>query len=171
MRIYIPEHLRKVGIFRDLTRMIAEYEKGYEDPTGSFDSYQSYMKIDPVIRFIGFCISSETIQDYQVVLEYITRLFYSVRGTRKVFDYMSRYLRIEFIGEPVYTTKSVSFSIKNNPEWSDISLFNRYLTEFLEYLLYYESLSYNIEGLGLTVSDDLDFYCGIGAKTFKRYEI
>lgn len=172
MRIYIPDHLKKLGIFNDLARMIVEYEKTYKDPTTSFDSYQSYMKIDPVIRFIGFCISQENQgQDYQVILEYITRMFYSVRGTRRVFEYMSRYLGIEFIGEPIYTVQLISFTLKNNPMWYDISLFNRYLTEFLNYLLYYEKLSYSIEGLGITVEDNLSFYCGIDVKTFKRYVI
>ena len=138
MRIYIPDHLKKLGIFNDLARMIVEYEKTYKDPTTSFDSYQSYMRIDPVIRFIGFCINQENQgQDYQVILEYITRMFYSVRGTRRVFEYMSRYLGIEFIGEPIYTVQLISFTLKNNPMWYDISLFNRYLTEFLNYLLYY----------------------------------
>ena len=87
MRIYIPQHLKKLGIFEDLCKMVLKYEESYVSPVSSFDDYQSYMKIDPVMRFIGYCIKEvREDQDYQVVLEYLTRMFYSVRGTRKVFD-------------------------------------------------------------------------------------
>ena len=171
MNIYIPQHLKKIGIFSDMCKMIEAYAQNYEDPTSSFDSYQSYMKIDPVMRFIGYCIKEvREDQDYQVVLEYLTRMFYSVRGTRKVFDYMRRFLGINFIGEPVYTIKSISFTLDSSLVGEDISLFNRYLTEFLNYLLYYESLSYRIDGLGLEIKDNLEFYGGIGVITFKIYK-
>ena len=173
MRIYIPQHLKKLGIFKDLCRMIEKYESEYKDPTSSFDSYQSYMKIDPVLRFVSFCIVKKDDQsqsEYQAILDYVTRLFYSVRGTSRVFDYISRYLGIEFVGNPVYTIKSVSFSIKNNFEWYDVSLFNSYFTEFLNYLLYYENISYKVD-LGIRVEENKDFYCGIGIKTYKIYRI
>ena len=117
MRIYIPQHLKNLGIFRDLGRMIEEYESTYETPVSSFSGYQSYMKIDPVLRFVSFCIKKgedQSDSEYQAILDYVTRLFYSVRGTKRVFDYISRYLGINFVGEPIYTVKSISFSIANN---------------------------------------------------------
>jgi hypothetical protein len=173
MRIYIPKHLRELGIFKDLAEMISVYESGYKDPTSSFDSYQSYMKIDPVLRFVSFCIKQEDGQseeEYRAILDYVTRLFYSVRGTRKVFDYISRYLGIKFVGNPVYTIKSINFSIANDTEWYDVSLFNSYLIDFLNYLLYYESLNYKVD-LGIKITEDKEFYCGIGVKTYKIYNI
>ena len=171
MKIYIPQHLKKLKIFSDLCRMVEEYATNYEDPTSSFDSYQSYMKIDPVKRFIGYCVKEVgEDQDYEVILDYLTRMFYSVRGTRKIFDYMKRFLGINFIGEPVYTIKSISFTLDNSLVGEDIAVFNRYLVEFLNYLLYYESLNYRINGLGLEIKDNLEFYCGIGTTTFKLYK-
>lgn len=173
MRIYIPQHLKNLGIFRDLGRMIEEYESTYETPVSSFSGYQSYMKIDPVLRFVSFCIKKEEDQsdsEYQAILNYVTRLFYSVRGTKRVFDYISRYLGINFVGEPIYTVKSISFSIANNTEWYDVSLFNSYLVEFLNYLLYYESLNYKVD-LSLKIIENKDFYLGIGVKTYKIYQL
>ena len=173
MKIYIPKHLRELGIFRDLARMISVYESGYKDPTSSFDNYQSYMKIDPVLRFVSFCIhqgEDQSEEEYRAILEYVTRLFYSLRGTRKLFDYMPRYLGIKFVGDPVYTTKSINFSIGNDTEWYDVSLFNTYLIDFLNCLLYYESLNYKVD-LGLKIMEDKKFYLGSGVMTYKIYEI
>lgn len=173
MRIYIPQHLKKLGIFRDLGRIIEKYESEYEDSASSFDSYQSYMKIDPVLRFVNFCIKKEDSQsedEYQAILDYVTRLFYSVRGTRRVFDYMSRYLGIKFVGSPVYTIKTISFSIANDTSWYDISLFNSYLLEFLDCLLYYEELNYKVD-FGINIKETKDFYFGLGALTYKIYSI
>ena len=173
MRIYIPQHLRNLGIFRDLGRMIEEYESNYQEPVSSFTDYQNYMKIDPVLRFIGFCVKKkdeQTEEEYQAILEYIMRLFYSVRGTRRVLDYIERYLGIKFIGEPVYTVKTLSFSIANQTEWYDVSLFNSYLLDFLSTLLYYESISYKVD-LNLEITETKDLYMGIGLKTYKIYKI
>ena len=170
MKIYIPKHLREVGIFRDLGRMITAYEESYIPPVTSFDDYQSFSKIDPVLRFVSFCITEEDQpEDYESVLEYVTRMFYSVRGTRKVFEYMKRYLGIRFKGEPVYTVRTISFSIENSSEY-DASLFSTYLIEFLNYLLYFESINYKPSS-DLTITEELDFYCGVGVKTYKLYKL
>jgi len=173
MRIHIPQHLKKLGIFRDLGRMVEEYEKSYQDPISSFTDYQNYMKIDPVLRFVSFCVKQsegQTEEEYRAVLAYITRLFYSVRGTRRVFDYISRYLGIRFVREPVYTIKTISFSIENDTSWYDVSLFNSYLIEFLDFLLYYENLNYKVK-FDLEITETKDFYCGIGMKTYKIYRL
>lgn len=153
--------------------MVLKYQEDYEPEPTSFDSYQNYSKIDPVLRFTSFCIKREEGQDdesYMSILYYVTRLFYSVRGTRKVFDYMERYLGIKFIGKPVYNIKTISFSIAEKQDWYDVSLFNSYLLDFLNCLLYYENLNYKVD-LGLTITDDLDFYYGIGIKTYKIYRL
>lgn len=173
MRIYIPQHLKKLGIFHDLGRMVEEYEKTYKNPLSSFTDYQNYMKIDPVLRFVSFCIKQkegQTEEEYMSILEYVTRLFYSVRGTRRVLDYIGRYLGIRFIGSPIYTVKSISFSIANQTEWYDVSLFNTYLLDFLSALLYYESISYKVD-LNLEITETKDFYMGVGLKTYKIYKI
>lgn len=165
----------KLGIFSDLAKMVTEYETNYYDPSaaGSFDRYQSYTKIDPVLRFVSFCIHREeeqTEEEYRIILNYVTRLFYSVRGTRRVFDYISRYLGIKFIGNPIYTIKSINFSIANDTDWYDVSLFNSYLLDFLNYLLYYESISYKVD-LGLKITEEKEFYCGVGMLTYKLHNI
>jgi hypothetical protein len=153
--------------------MVEGYEQEYQDSATSFTDYQSYMKIDPVLRFVGFCIKrrdGQAEEEYQAILEYVTRLFYSVRGTRRVLDYIGRYLGIKFIGNPIYTVKSISFSIANQTEWYDVSLFNTYLLDFLSTLLYYENISYKVD-LNLEISETKDLYMGVGIKTYKVYKI
>ena len=172
MNIYVPKHLRRLEIVNNLCEMIQKYGEGYQESTGSFDSYQTYMKIDPVKRFIGMCLSEIPIpldQDYETVLNYITRLFYSIKGTYSVFEYMKRYLGLEFVDDFVlYTTKTISFTLVRKVG-DDISLFDEYLLEFLRYLLYFESINYSIRDAMIDIRDELDFYGGPGIITYKRY--
>ena len=87
-----------------------------------------------------------------------------------VFDYITRYLEIKFIGNPIYTVKTVSFTIANQTEWYDVSLFNTYFLDFLNTLLYYENISYRVD-LGLEIKDTMDTYLGVGMKTYKIYRL
>ena len=171
MNIYIPQHLKKLGIIKDMCLMISKYASDYEDPVGSFDSYKYMMKLDPVLRFTGYCIPKRDDQDkteYESIINYITRLFYSLCGTTQIFSYMSRYLGLKFEGDAVYTGKIISFTLSESPG-EDVALFDKYLREFLDTLLYYESLQIGIKNLGILISENLDFYTGLGVVTYKYF--
>lgn len=153
--------------------MIEKYGSEYKVTESSFSDYQTNMKIDPVLRFVGFCVKKKEDQseeEYEAILSYIVRLFYSVRGTKRVFDYISRYLGIRFAGDPIYTSKSISFSIDNNTSSYDVSLFNTYLIEFLDTLLYYENLGYKVDW-NLDITGEEELYCGMNIMTYKLYKL
>lgn len=172
MRIYIPQHLRKLGIFRDLGKMVEKYASDYESSEGSFSDYQRFLKIDPVLRFVNFCISQGERSDdeYQDITNYVARLFWSVRGTKRVFDFIKRYLGIRFVGEPIYTVKTISFSIANETDWYDVALFNEYFIEFLNYLLYFENIQYKVD-MDLKIVENEKFYSGYQIITYVLYKL
>ena len=86
MKIHVPIHLRKIEVIDQMCKMIEEYgENFYIDTTDSFENYYYYLKLDPVKRFLNLCISRSDLysgQDYEVVINYLSRLFYSVKRYR-----------------------------------------------------------------------------------------
>ena len=170
MNIYIPPHLRKIGILKNLCDIITEYSKNYVNTGSSFDDYQTYLKIDPVLRFISLCIpESEVEQDYKTTLNYLTHLFYSVRGTAKVFEYMKNFLGLEFEGDIVYTSKNLSFSL-SGIKGSDASLFNNYLKDFLDSLLYFETIDYKLSEISIIIESDTEVFTNSDIITYKRFK-
>ena len=58
MNIYIPKHIREIGVVDTMCDLIGDYadpEKGYSlDPTTAFNNYYYYLNTDPVNRFLHF---------------------------------------------------------------------------------------------------------------------
>ena len=74
----------ELPILQQLVKMYEEYQGGYyEDSESSYQSYYSSSDIDPVRDFVetlvGPTLEEETEADYENVLNYITRMFYSVK--------------------------------------------------------------------------------------------
>jgi hypothetical protein len=171
MTIFVPQHLRKIPLLGELCEIIKRYAEEYEQTSSSFDDYRSYMKIDPVKRFIGMCLN-----DYyqriggefdEVALNYLTRLFYSVRGTYNVIVFSERYLGLQF--ESVsYTPRALSF-ILDHIIGNDVSLFDEYINTFYHYLLYSGDLNYKVKDLTVTIDESLSLFGGNGIVSYKRF--
>ena len=194
MKIFVPKYLRKLGVLGNLCNAISEYSSKYEPiGDGSFSDYQLFLKIDPVKRFINLCLSEKTDliekgtcsiynnpdsityvgkeePDPDVILNYLTRLFYSIRGTYDVFTYMSSYLGLEFEGNPVYTSESVSFTLKKTVG-DDLAIFEESLNNFLNALLYFGKLEYSIENADLIIQINSNINGAFDIRTYKRFEL
>lgn len=172
MKIYIPNHLKKLEIIDQLEKMINEYSNYYINPTSSFDDYLYNLKNDPVKRFISICIPENSInlenQTYENVINYISRLFYSVKGTIKVFTYMKRYLGLNFIGEVIYTTRYIEINL-SEITLSDENLFYDSLTDFLSALLYFQDLKTNIDIINLELVGEISNSIGSNLKCYKKF--
>lgn len=157
MNIYIPSHLRKIGVIGKMCEAIQEYANYWEDTESSFDDYYYYLKIDPVKRFLNLCISEDSIvsgENYETVINYLSRLFYSVKGTVKVFEYMRRYLGLSIQGEIIYTTKYIEITLAEI-SLSDEERFITCLSEFLSALLYYGELRLHVGTINMSLSSDI----------------
>lgn len=163
MKVYIPSHLRNIEIVDQMAKMIQEYSTNYyEQSTDSFGDYYYSLKNDPVNKFLNLCISEDDItgdQTYEDVINYLSRLFYSVKGTIKVFDYMKSFLGLKFEGDIIYTTELIEFNL-SEVTISDENLFYESLKNFLDALLYYQRLETNIGTTNLVLTGNISNYIG-----------
>lgn len=175
MKIYIPDHLRNIGIIDQLSRMIEEYELTYSSESlvqGSFDDYNIYSGSDPVKNFLRLCISKPSIpedQDYNEVINYLSKLFYSVKGTVQVFNYMLQYLPLRFDGEIIYDSKEITINFKDLSVENE-TLFYNLLKKFLDALIYYTKLNTNISSgsINLTINSTFQNYIGANLRSYNK---
>ena len=172
MKVYIPSHLRKIEVVDQIAKMIQEYASNYhENTTDSFDDYYYSLKNDPVKKFLNLCISEDSIgpdQNYEDVINYLSRMFYSVKGTIKVFDYMKAFLGLNFEGDIVYTTEYIEFNL-TEISLSDENLFYESLKGFLDALLYYQELRTNIGSINLMLTGDIENYIGSNLTCYNKF--
>lgn len=160
MNIYIPKHLRKLGIVEDLCNLIKGYQEEHNKDTNSkfdadyhFNKYKA-LSYDPVKKFVGICIitSDNSGSTYDAnfnddKINYITEIFYSLSGSYKIFDMLVKllglkievdyqinlgYLKIELITSEKDTYKSL-FGLNEE-------LFYNSFSEFLNTLLFFKKV-------------------------------
>lgn len=172
MKIFIPKNLTNIEIISQLKKMIDGYAEYYEETSESFENYYYYLKNDDVKRFIGLCIEEDTLdktQEYSEVLNYISRLFYSVKGTPVVFDYIEKYLNIK-LKNIIYTADTISFEIEKIDTYN-INTFVNSLRNFLSALLYYGELTSTIEMINLIIKGEIHTNVSSGIVRYKEFII
>ena len=180
MKIYIPEYLREVEIIDQLYRMIEQYEIEYSgtiNTLNSFDGWRDSRANDPVKKFIKLCLPEEILtpelkeeQEYEEVVNYLAKLFYSVKGTIKIFDYMARYLGLELDGDILYDSSTITINFKNLSVANE-ALFYNSLREFLDALICYTQLNTNISSVDLEIQNSFVSYVGAGIKSFSKIAV
>lgn len=179
MKIYIPKHLRNIEIIDQLYRMIEDYEEQYSSVVstqqGSFDDYYIYSGSDPVKNFLRLCIPKSSLpdnQDYEEVINYLSKLFYSVKGTIQVFNYMIQYLPLDFDGEIIYDSGEITVNFENLSVENE-SLFYELLKKFLDALIYYTRLNTNIcsGSIDLTIQNKFQNYIGANLRSYNKMTV
>ena len=170
MNIYIPKHIRKLGVVSKMCDLIEGYSVVYSP--GSFDDYYEYLKSDPVERFIKFCIPESSWtgpEEYKSCISYLSRLFYSTKGTYQVLEYMKKYLDLR-ITDIKYTTKYLKLEISEvTLRDIDEKVFYDSLFDFLEALLYFENLDIKIGIINLMLGNTLRNNVSGCIVTYKSY--
>ena len=160
MKIYVPSHLRNLEIVNRFCELISGYSDYYVDPSNSFnDFYNFYVKGDPVSRFITLVKPqlTESSEVYENSVKYLTTLFYSVKGTSYIFDYMKLYLpNVEIVGDIYYNGLYLSIHVSQLSMTSDETLFYDSFSEFLDALIYYDKggSSVIVDNTRLTIEGD-----------------
>ncbi len=131
----------ELPVIQQLVELYEEYRGNYYDSTeNSFQSYYSSFDIDPVRDFIETIIGPDleaTEADYENVLNYITRMFYSVKGTAKVFDFMDRFFPgLQRSGDIVYDGENISLTLVLDNALDNTVEFREGLLSFLQALLW-----------------------------------
>jgi hypothetical protein len=184
--IRVPNHIRKgIPLVDQMLRMLEEYKKV------SQESKESEVKliIDPVEKFLTSCIlrkEGQSEEEYKSIINYLIRLFYSVKGTKLVVDYIGKYLP-SFASNIKYSTNSIVIELNEDMEVleqtlfvDDPSSFRRDFVSFLDSLLYYNGASGKSEGssdivmkgsVTLIVKSHLDSYSSTEILTYKLFDI
>ena len=181
MDVYIPEHLRNIKVIDQMCKLIEGYASSYEEnPESSFDDYEFNLKADPVKKFLTLCLPEESVysnldwpwsedQDYDTIINYLSRLFYSVKGTVTVFTYMKKYLDLKFTDDPIiYTPDYVEFSL-DRLSITDESYFRDTLEGFLNALLFFKKLNVNVGILEVKIENTITKYIQGGVVCYRYY--
>lgn len=164
--IYIPNHLKKFKIISDFYNMLTEYEsqhpmRGSDDfLKGDIEEVVMKNQEDPVYYFI-WCIVKNKLMDVTKDSEYIhnlvlylTKLFYCVKGTMKIFDFMEKYLHLKFAESPKFENgNTLIFKLEEISGFpSEFSVdFDNALQNFLSRLIYSSDFGYSYEKIELTI--------------------
>lgn len=156
MKIFIPKHLRKLTVVNQLAEMISAYNRSKSSEVSeSTEGINQEKSVDPVKKFIymrispGNSIFTEGTQNYADVINYLTALFYSVKGTQKVLEYMKKYLGFTD-KEVIYDAKSISI-FPTSFDLGDETLYYESLFGFLEELLYFEDFKTDLGATNLLI--------------------
>lgn len=171
MDIYVPPHLKKIPLINQMCQAIEGYAEYYEDYSSNFDDYRYFLKLDPVKRFLSLCIPQGDIDDdeYELRINYISKLFYSVKGTNKVLEYMKRYLSsLDIQGDIIYTINYIEINL-GNVCLDDEVLFYQCLDDFLKELLYFEKISINSNVVNLKISSKIDNIINAGITVYSSF--
>ncbi len=171
MKLYIKENLRSIPIINQLYNIVKAYSQTYaeEDEQDSMEDYKYSLRNDHVQRFIDYVVPDSSNQEVRKnKILYLTCLFYCVKGTYKVLDYMIDYGLVD--AEITYTAKNISISINTIPESLDRDLFCTYLEKFLASLLYFELLDITISSLSVNVVDNTVASLNHGKAFYQYYE-
>ena len=177
MVIYIPNHLKEsIPLLKDMTRMIERYNKEYRTETvGSFDLYYNHQNLGSIRKFIEICLNNGDIKfpegiDRENVINYLSALFYNVKGTRKVFDYMRDYLGISIKEDITYTVSSLVLNI-DEISTTNIFTYIESLKSFLSSLLYYGDLVSEIKKISLMVNDSIKVSVSSAIQKYKEVNL
>lgn len=148
--------------------MIIEQSKQDEVGKDSFSDYQWSLSNDPVKRFIDLCLPKDLV-DRQDTINYLSALFYSVKGTYKVFDYLIFHNLIDSSRSRItYTAREIKIEISKIGVNKEI--FCSALEDFLEALLYFESLKIYIDDIDLEMTGNLTTQLNHGEVYYQYYE-
>jgi len=175
MNIYVPVYLREIPVISQFVDIYNGYYRGGYNikEKDSLEDYKESLKRDPVKYFVGMCLDEEVLGDtYDDIVNYISRMFTAVKGTKKVFDYMKKYLNdfLDIQGDPVYTGQYINITF-GNIVLTDEEHFYTSLVNFLGALLLFEDLITNVGQLGLTIKDEITNYVAADVICYKEYEV
>jgi len=170
LEFFIPENLLKIPI---ISQMKVIWDLYTPDPVTTSLSEEEFNGIKSFIESCindgsGDIVSSE--EDQINIINYLTKLFYCVKGTPKVFEYMKDYLGIRFESDPVYKDFSISMKITEVSTLSIDEYFKSFC-KFIRELLYYYELTVIIDTINLVITKDLTSSLGATAVLYKEFNI
>lgn len=174
MKIYIPKHIRSLPIIDNLRRMMSEYSKRKTEKGEDIDSFSGYkdsLKVDPVYKFLSL-VFPEGWTDKETKLTYLSNLFYRVKGTYKVIDFLVSFGVLGSWegpeGKATYNGRKIVVYIPKIK--FDRDLYCTYLKNFLDTLLFFDELFIEIGEIDMEVKGDVSSRIEHGTFNYRCYE-
>ena len=183
MKLIIPEYLKNIKIIDQMYNMLTEFEDNYSETStsDSFDDYLEDFGKDPVGYFLTLMLPIDSMvnvykdedireEEYENKMNFLRSLFYSVKGTFKVLDYLRLY---NIFGDAKVTISYTTKNIKIEIEHIDIPVNQFYsaFEDFLTNLLYFEKLVIKIDKFNSSIEINNKSAMTTGTLFYKRYEI
>lgn len=162
-------HLMEIPILKQMVELYEVYLRtSQESSLGSFRYYYTSQGLDPVRDFVetNLIDKIKSIPDYENIIDYVTAMFYSVKGTLKVFDYMGRFFNdsLEVAGDKLYNGENLTVNLVLSDSLYNTVEFVEGLKNFLSCLLWIgdpgdDNISITIDdGSGEEITDKPDPY-------------
>jgi len=163
-------HLMEIPVIRQMVELYSKYQSlGLaSEALGSFRYYYTSQGLDPVRDFVETNLIGKIkdIPDYENIIDYVTAMFYSVKGTLKVFDYMGRFFNdsLEVAGDKLYNGENLTVNLVLSDSLYNTVEFVEGLKNFLSCLLWIgdpgdDNISITIDdGSGEEITDKPDPY-------------
>ena len=186
MKIYIPNHLRRLRIVNQMCKMIEKYQETgyYEEYTDPYKYYYSSVNNDPVKKFIGVCLSDTTtgdkaagIEELENIVNYLTKLFYSIKGcNEKIIECLKTKLGLKISSSEFKKEKSLislDIELKSMPTVvsNNEKFFIESFTDFLKSLMLLNTIYIVIKTHKLTISDSIKIAIQTDLKVFNAEKI
>lgn len=181
MKIYIPNHLRRLKIVNQMCKMIEKYQETgyYEEYTDPYKYYYSSVNNDPVKKFIGICLSDRItdVEELENIVNYLTKLFYSIKGcNEKIMEYLKTKVGLNILS---YKLKKEDSSIGIDIELESIpsvvsnneKFFMKLLIDFLKSLMLLNTTYIIIKTQELVISDRIEVIVQSDLKVFNATKI
>ena len=137
LKLKIPENLLSIPVVSQMKLMWDFYEESLGQENNNISTI-SNEELNGIKAFIDKCLEDESLiaSDEEIinVANYLVKLFYSLKGTPKVFEYMKN--RFKGIDEFKDCTKHFSREKLRFPDDSDFELLLQILTGILKNALF-----------------------------------
>ena len=175
MKIYIPKHLlNRIPIINQLYRMVLGYSTifGEEKDEDYYYYYYYDQRLDDVARLIEYLLPNSSKEQ----VNYLSRLFYSVKGTCKVFEYILEYDLFQTNkGEKkdtdtiiTYDSQTISITLSSLPDGLTYDVFCEYLEKFLAALVWFENLNISIGSSTVEISGTITTCLLSGSNEYQK---
>ena len=133
-----------------MCRLLVGYSELYEP-----SNYEEPL-VDPVKRFLSVMLINDETAD----INYLTRLFYSVKGTIQVLNYLKKYLGLEM--SYTYETTCLKLNVERiELDIVDEGTLRVLFTDFLKTLLFFKELDLSVSLVEMHLKSNLPNYVAI----------
>ena len=107
------------------------------------------------------------LNNYWAEMNYLTKLFYTVKGTKKVIEFAKKFIPSLSQAEITYSPDELKININQLAENIDENLYSQYIEGFFNALLIFKRFTCNINQANIVIDASLSSAVGVGVQAFQ----